>query len=63
MSDLQSDKHGEELSSISNQHAVTDARQLFTDSIFNEYWGHVLSTGCDQKLYNTSSSSCMLQLL
>ena len=61
ITDLQSNKHGEELSSVSNQHAVTDARQLFTDGVFNQYWRHVLSTGRDQNLYNHHSNKVSSQ--
>jgi len=54
-SDLQRDQHGEELASVANEHAVADARQLFTDGVLNQDWRHVLSTSRDQQLYQTAT--------
>jgi len=47
---LESEENGEELSSITDKHAVTDARQLFLHGIFDWHWRYVLSTGGYQDL-------------
>jgi len=45
---LESEKNGQKLASISDQHAAADARQLFFHGIFNWHRRDILTPGSDQ---------------
>jgi len=43
--DLESEKHGQELATVTNQHAVTDRGQLLLHCILNRNWSNILTPG------------------